>query len=64
MLTSLIGIGGSVTDSQLFAFNSSSTILPLVPGNGDGKTCLVVNSAGRLDSVACDYGNDQLFKIG
>lgn len=55
--------GGSVTDSQLFAFTGAETSLRLQPNNGAGQVCFASNAAGRLDQAACSDDPNQVFTI-
>ena len=55
--------GGSVTDSQLFAFTDGETSLRLQPENGEGSVCLAANGEGRLDQVGCSDDPAQIFGI-
>jgi hypothetical protein len=52
---------GQTTDSQLFPFTGSSTIV-LAPENAKNQTCLVPKGS-LLDVAACTGGNDQVFTI-
>jgi len=54
--------GGTVTTSQLFPFDGTTT-LALQPEN-DAGTCFVLDSTGRLDSAPCTSDATQLFTIG
>ncbi|TFK77703.1 hypothetical protein K466DRAFT_668648, partial [Polyporus arcularius HHB13444] len=58
--------GGSVTNSQQFAFSSAQGAQPLIPLNGAGKVCLTSTGAA-LDQKNCDSANpsaDELFTFG
>lgn len=55
--------GGSVTNSQLFTFDGSTTTLALQPENGV-NTCLDIDANGLLDSASCTGDATQLFTIG
>ncbi|KAF7338030.1 Sugar transporter [Mycena venus] len=57
--------GGSVTNSQLFTFDGTSTTIPLAPTNQAG-TCLF-NNNGKLDQQSCTVASPsagELFTIG
>lgn len=45
--------GGSVTNSQQFAFTDASKAIPLVPANGNNAVCLTA-SGSLLDQAACN----------
>ncbi|KAK5061588.1 hypothetical protein LTR84_008132 [Exophiala bonariae] len=53
--------GGSVTDSQLFAFTDGETSLKLQPNNGKGQVCFAPNATGRLDQATCSDDPNQVF---
>lgn len=55
--------GGSVTDSQLFAFTTGETSLKLQPNNGKGQVCFAPNATGRLDQAPCSDDPNQVFTI-
>ncbi|CAK5277573.1 unnamed protein product [Mycena citricolor] len=58
--------GGSVTNSQQFAFNGGSGPIPLAPLNGNNQTCLTAGGK-LLDQTACNpatASGNLLFTIG
>ncbi|KAJ7172167.1 hypothetical protein C8R46DRAFT_947085 [Mycena filopes] len=58
--------GGSVTNSQQFAFSGGASPFPLVPLNANGATCITA-SGSVLDQTACNAATAsgaELFTIG
>lgn len=58
--------GGSVTNSQQFAFTSASSPIPLVPANGNNAVCLTATGS-LLDQAACNPASPaatELFTLG
>ncbi|KAF7322397.1 hypothetical protein HMN09_00017600 [Mycena chlorophos] len=57
--------GGSVTNSQQFAFSGGAGPFPLVPLNGNNQTCITVTN-GLLDDTSCNpatASGNELFTI-